>query len=322
MRARVSLLFFLMVALAGCAEQAPLAGAPCPCVAGWTCCPNIDVCVAEGDVCPVDDLEHDFMELSTLAYMADLGVDRGACAGTMRDGTGTVERSWSIRKTSSGVEVTYADETSDREIYEFTQGRPVRARAYSFGTDDPVKTYEEKWSYVQDGRLDNVTVTTKVNLLGFDAQLQDYHYFQDGHVTVDLKWCCTDEGGFDARRTIQYDADGRILREELDDKDDNGNLDGIPESVSTRTYGPYGLVEKLRSGSSGSSALTTYSYDDQGRNTGYSFTIEGDSVLTIVALTMTKTWDDDGRLARREYTSTRKDGTVEVDTTDYQYDCR
>src|SRR5262245_30136346 len=44
------LIALLLVALTGCADEAPIAGLLCPCGSGYTCCAD-NVCVPEGNAC-------------------------------------------------------------------------------------------------------------------------------------------------------------------------------------------------------------------------------------------------------------------------------
>ncbi len=314
MRSRVSSLFFLVVivALADCAEQAPLEGAACPCADGWTCCASNNVCVAVGDVCPVDDSQ--IFDFTTEGKMARLGVDRGACAGTEMNSDGT--KSWIILASPGGADVLYADK-AEREIYTFAEtGLIQRLQTHSTSTDGTVQSIDRKWEYLVDGRLTSVTTHESPSTT---SDRTEYHYLQNGRIIVeDYSPCCAAEG-LASRSTRQPDAQGRILTEEADYRDDNGILDGVPDRVTTNSFGPRGIVEKRESFANGWSVIVTYSYDEAGRNTGFDVDSQADGTVDSA---MIKTWDDDGRLVRREFRNFNADGTVDSDTIDYLYDCR
>ncbi len=303
MRLCVSFLFALvLVASAGCAEQAPLAGASCPCSEGWTCCPS-NVCVAAGNVCPVEDSA--FLDFTTEGQMALLGVDRGACAGTR---VSTVQypqsAAWTIQASPGRAEVSYNDSLA-RQLYEFTPtGQLARVSDYFAGGGT-----QETREYLLDGRLATVTR---------DGNRSDYHYFQDNRATIDTRQCCSDDS-VDVHRTLFRDAHNHVLVDETDEKmGENGVLDGIPDTVFVSTYGAHGLVEQHLSGTNLVDTVVTYSYDEDGRSIGATIDHNEDGSADAF---MTKAWDDAGRLVRRDYRFIEDDGSMGTISYAYQYDC-
>ena len=61
---RIARFFLLSLALPSCVSRLPLENFPCPCAAGWSCCPGADVCVKEGTSCPMGALRIDPAELT------------------------------------------------------------------------------------------------------------------------------------------------------------------------------------------------------------------------------------------------------------------
>jgi hypothetical protein len=299
----VSLVFAVRfaVALAGCADEAPVAAfAPCPCASNQVCCPT-QVCVAADDVCPLDawNLEDPVVEPMIVA----IGVDQGACRTTM-DANGVVS-TWHIRHQDGGIDLLLYDASGQFVRLDHIQAEAGRISAANFGDDVLIH------QYLGDGRLQRSARTGPAH---GDASWQ-YGYRQDGNWTVeasDHQFLVADE-----LRLHHPDALGRDPLIEISLRNaGTGGFGSVVATIMTSFDARGPLVREVSQDQFGLAVTETFLYDALGRAIGMDRHYEGDPTTYHPYVILR---DDAGRVRRREYHHSLVDlGDVSFD---YEYAC-
>jgi hypothetical protein len=290
-----------LAALAGCADEVPIALAPCPCTSGYICCAT-QVCVAAGDVCPLDPWKLDDPVVEPM--LVAIGVDLGACRTTATQ-RGVIA-SWDILRKDGGFDL----------LLHNPDGWPIRldsvqidggGRITGATLGDDVLVHQ----YLFDGRLQRSARTSPTQ---GNASWQ-YGYRQDGSWTVEA--IDPQFLGADELRIHRPDALGRDALVEIETRNQATGRFGDVVATITTTFDARGpLVRDFDRDQFGVQVTETFLYDALGRSLGMDRQYEADP-MTYHPYVILR--DDRGRVRRREYHASLV-GLGDV-SFDYEYTC-